>query len=259
MSRIPLTPEEVCEAISEEELKGLLALFSVSRGGAEFFRLYGGIRNAVLFVKLSEGEGYTLTIYKPDPEAERRVRKVIGILSYLSSQNFPVPRVIKTKEGETYFSKEILGAERLVTLSRFIRGRKVFPYGKKHLFEAGKMLSRLHLALCEYPDKDELDEISFDDRFSGPETVLHLDFARGNLLFDEQENIVCILDFEEAAWGAPIIDVAEALAVHFKDRKNLTTTEIESVFIEGYKTGPSELFNEEKLPDLIKHFSREIV
>jgi len=258
MSSVPLSPREVWQKISEGTLVHLLGYYPVSVSHAAFFPLYGGLRNAVFYVKTSDGE-YTLTIHKPDPTDEERVRKAISIMSFLVQHDFPVPQVVRTQDGREYFSEEILGAKRVVSLHHFIRGRKVFPYGKNHLWEAGRMLSRLHETLHAFPEKDFLQDISAGQEFSGEKTVLHLDFARGNILFDRGGKITAILDFEDAALGFPVVDISKSLAIHYKDRKDLATAEIKEAFLTGYRSGSLKLLNEAEIPALVEKFSKEII
>lgn len=66
--------------------------------------------------------------------------------------------------------------------------------------------------------------------------ALHMDFVRGNILFaGKPPQISGILDFEEAAWGAPIFDIARTLAFLLVDCKYKPDAKIRKYFLySGY-------------------------
>ncbi|HUD11755.1 MAG TPA: phosphotransferase [Candidatus Saccharimonadia bacterium] len=68
--------------------------------------------------------------------------------------------------------------------------------------------------------------------------ALHMDFVRGNLLFDTRDgNLVVsgILDFEKTSFGHPILDVARTLAFLLVDSKYKTEVHVRKYFLQsGY-------------------------
>lgn len=262
MNSVPIIPKEIAERVSETTLREALARFPVAQKAATFHYLYGGIRNAVFLVKLPR-EKFVLTIYKPDPEVEQRVKRSLEIFSFLHSRGFPVPEMMRTKDGGLYTSKDVLGARRFVSLHHYIYGRRIFPYREEQIFGVGKVMSRLHHTLREFPNREHPAEISAIkdlvlDKALG--TVLHMDLARGNVLFDETgEKITAVLDFEQATWGPPVVDVAKSLAIISKDNRELSFERIKEVFIEGYNSGPEKLGGEDQVEPLVKCFSPEII
>lgn len=65
--------------------------------------------------------------------------------------------------------------------------------------------------------------------------ALHMDFVRGNILFDDRANITGVLDFEKAAWGHPLFDIARTLAFLPVDCKYKTEVEVRKYFLmSGY-------------------------
>lgn len=73
---------------------------------------------------------------------------------------------------------------------------------------------------------------------------LHLDFVRSNILFaNNAAEITGILDFEKAAYGHPVIDVARTLAFLLVDCKYKTEEQIRKYFlISGYnKRGQAQI------------------
>lgn len=66
--------------------------------------------------------------------------------------------------------------------------------------------------------------------------VLHLDFVRSNILFEPGTAIVSgVLDFEKAAIGHPVLDIARTLAFLMVDCKYKTEADIRKYFLDsGY-------------------------
>lgn len=64
---------------------------------------------------------------------------------------------------------------------------------------------------------------------------LHMDFVRGNVLFDPQANIAGILDFEKTAQGHPLFDIARTLAFLLVDCKHKPEAKVRKYFVQsGY-------------------------
>lgn len=65
--------------------------------------------------------------------------------------------------------------------------------------------------------------------------ALHMDFVRGNILFDATPRITGILDFEKAAYGHPLFDIARTLAFLLVDCKHKPPAEVRKSFLlSGY-------------------------
>jgi Ser/Thr protein kinase RdoA (MazF antagonist) len=99
--------------------------------------------------------------------------------------------------------------------------------------------------------------------------VLHMDFVRGNILFDEvgksekgkelkvgKIKITGILDFEKVAYGARIIDIARTLAFLLVDCKYKESSKVKKYFLySGYnKRGKMELPDLKYLNPLVNYF-----
>ncbi|MEA2020357.1 MAG: phosphotransferase [Patescibacteria group bacterium] len=263
MKNIPETPSEIAEKISEADFENALSAYWVTSDFASIShqRLYGGIRNAVFLVKSCRGD-FVLTIYKLVPDAENNVKRNLRIYIFLKPQGFSVPEVVPTKDGNLFAAKQILGAERLVSLHKYIGGFKIFPYRKDDLVAMGKMLSNLHSCLRTFPDQGILrsvPEVVATENFAGNNTVLHMDFARGNVLFEDHGNISVVLDFEEAMWGPPILDISKSLAIILKDNKEDSFDYIKEKFFEGYRQGATKLKDRDKLEWLVKYFFKRVI
>ncbi len=73
--------------------------------------------------------------------------------------------------------------------------------------------------------------------------ILHMDFVRGNILFDSKAHITGVLDFEKASWGHPLLDVARTLAFLLVDCKYKTGVQVRKYFLRsGYNKRGSGSF-----------------
>jgi len=71
---------------------------------------------------------------------------------------------------------------------------------------------------------------------SSNKQMLHMDFVRGNILFNEQAEITGIIDFEKASVGHPVLDVARTLAFLLVDCKYKSQLEVQKAFFySGYQ------------------------
>lgn len=264
MEDIPLTPNEVSENISEADFKSVLDAYWVTSDFDSISpqRLYGGIRNAVFLLNTSRGD-FVLTIYKPAPSAKKRVKRNLKIYTFLKPQGLPVPEMVPAKNGRLFVNRFILGVERFVSLHKYIGGYKIFPYSEDDLFAMGKMLSNFHSCLRTFPEQGILrlipEEIAATETFAGSNTVLHMDFARGNVLFEGRGDISVVLDFEEAMWGPPILDISKSLALISKDNKMIDFDFVKGKFFEGYREGSTTLTDVDKLESLVEYFFHRII
>jgi Ser/Thr protein kinase RdoA (MazF antagonist) len=78
--------------------------------------------------------------------------------------------------------------------------------------------------------------------------ALHMDFVRGNILFDKDANITGILDFEKTAWGHVAFDIARTLAFLLVDCKYKDEVKVRKYFLlSGYNKRGQNLFSSWKM------------
>lgn len=78
--------------------------------------------------------------------------------------------------------------------------------------------------------------------------ALHLDFVRGNILFNNQAAITGILDFEKTAWGHPAFDIARTLAFLIVDCKYKDEARVRKYFLlSGYNKRGHSSFSSWKI------------
>lgn len=201
-------------------------------------RLEGGLCNEVY-----RWGCHILTIYKK--ASPSRLWEMIFLTGFLREKGFPVPAVKKTVGGFGWAPWVWYDQRQGAAVFACLPGATLPCYLPRHLRAAGKMLARLHHALTSYPRRRFLPRRAGDGRFHctaacfHQPTVLHNDFARANLLFNRQ-GVVGVLDWEYAAAGCPLVDVARSLSLFYRDQPSQREEEIRRPFLEGYFAGGGE-------------------
>jgi Ser/Thr protein kinase RdoA (MazF antagonist) len=92
-------------------------------------------------------------------------------------------------------------------------------------------------------------------RIKSGQQALHMDFVRGNILF-QGDKISGVLDFEKTALGHPIVDVARTLAFLLVDCKYKTEEKVRKYFLHsGYqKRGMNKNLDTDNLEILVELF-----
>ena len=125
-------------------------------------------------------------------------------------------------------------------IGEFLPGESLPQWSSGHLISAGRMLARLHKTFQK----------------NGNKTLIHLDFARGNVLFDKKKKMVGILDFEEAEWGKPEKDLASSLSFLVIDNSRIDIDLIFDKFLEGYLDGGGK-YKYDKMKKYFKEFLKK--
>jgi len=249
-----------------------------------------GYRNESYAAELADGRTLNLIIYKREPAIVEKIRGANYVSDALADRGMPArrtadPRTIRIGADKYAALYEYLPG---VTIPWE-------AYTMTHIKELGKVMSDMHTALQTLPQQDlpqvtdecsallarmehyfaedgvrkalagKLGLIATDvSRFRTtlmrgahlPGQALHMDFVRGNILFDEQANITGILDFEKTAWGAPIFDISRTLAFLIVDCKYKDEGKVRKYFVHsGYnKRGQSTFQPDETFESLVDFF-----
>jgi homoserine kinase type II len=194
-----------------------------------------GSENSNFFVSLAQGE-FVLTLIERGDASE--LPFFIALLQRLHQQDFAVPYVLATADGQTL--RQLAGKPAL--LQPRLSGRHVQQPQPSHCQALGAWLARLHLATCQQPlprqnDRGlawmltqgeqliaQLDPIaaailraSLDEIASLQATLAHLpsanlhgDLFRDNVLFDGAQ-LSGVIDFYNACSGPMLYDLAIAV------------------------------------------------
>lgn len=254
-----------------------------------------GYRNESYAAELKNGRLVNLIIYKREPGILARIQNANYVADFLAEKGFPArrtasKRIIQMKSGE--YIKFAALYEYLPG-----RAIPWEAYTMDCIKQLGKIMSDMHAALAQLPQKnlpfisDECSALlqqmqeyfanngvqsalaqkldlnapntsSFSAALESagklPQQALHMDFVRGNILFDENEKakITGILDFEKAAFGSPIFDIARTLAFLIVDCKYKPEAKVRKYFLHsGYnKRGAADFAPTPLLEDLINFF-----
>jgi Ser/Thr protein kinase RdoA (MazF antagonist) len=252
-----------------------------------------GYRNESYAATLADGQKVNLIIYKREPDILTKIQNANCVSNFLAAQGMPVrhtvnERIVRLGKGTTakyaalynYLPGQTIPWE---------------AYTMEHIKQLGAAMSNMHAALQGLPQNglsfviDEcrallkrMDKYFADDGVHDaladklglaildttrlrpaltiaidlPAQALHMDFVRGNILFDDQANITGILDFEKTAWGPVIFDIARTLAFLLVDCKYKQEPKIRKYFLHsGYnKRGKNSFEPSPLLEDLLDFF-----
>ena len=159
-------------------------------------------------------------------------RQSVAIMRYLEEKDFPVPKTILTKSGESIFETEANGKKKLIVLMEFIEGDE--PELEICAAEVGALVGRFHQLMEEYPlellshgkeffidrylnflrqknypriaEYEELGRRLWNKVKTLPKGLCHGDLHRGNLLQNPAGRIY-LLDFDTACRAPLMFDV----------------------------------------------------
>lgn len=159
-------------------------------------------------------------------------RQSVAIMRYLEEKDFPVPKTILTKSGESIFETEANSEKKLIVLMEFIEGDE--PELEICAAEVGALVGRFHQLMEEYPlellshgkeffiarylnflrqknypriaEYEELGRRLWNKVKTLPKGLCHGDLHRGNLLQNPAGRIY-LLDFDTACRAPLMFDV----------------------------------------------------
>jgi Ser/Thr protein kinase RdoA (MazF antagonist) len=232
-----------------------------------------GYRNQSFPVLLPDNRTVNLMLHKNEPHALDTIRRADNVSSYLARKGFPCRTMIN--KVAKLSSKTITKYAALYT---YLPGQTIpwEAYTMRHIKLLGKTLSDMHAALAMF--KGDLPHVvashtalnkrltryfadkhvrqalksklglvvartNFRQLFNTcrtlPSQPLHMDFVRGNILFEGERDsltISGILDFEKTAKGPILLDIARTLAFLLVDCKYKDTERVRKYFLHsGYR------------------------
>jgi Ser/Thr protein kinase RdoA (MazF antagonist) len=206
--------DQLYRQIDKRRIKKILSFYDIN-GEFSFKPIYGGWRKACFLVR--DSVDYVLTVYPPNSLPPAKILQAASFEDQAAGLGLPARRVIETVSGHPLCSCRTKSGIIYAVLYSYQKGDLVFPYGREEIGQAGLWLSRLH---------------QFFKRSDGT-TLVHGDFARGNLLFDKGK-LSAIIDFEEARWGQPKEDIATSLSFFYQDCSGMKKREISEIFLSAY-------------------------
>lgn len=254
-----------------------------------------GYRNESYAVDLPDGRAVNLIIYKREAGILGRIKNANYAGNFLAEQGMPArrtadPRIIKLQGERTekytalydYLPGKTIPWEAYTkdhikqlgkTMSDMHALLKKLPQGNlpSVVDECRALLGRMEQYFADDGVRDAIARklglaISSNiarftrilDAVSNlPSQPLHMDFVRSNILFDEHEKakITGILDFEKAAWGPPIFDIARTLAFLIVDCKYKEERKVRKYFLHsGYNKRGLSSFTPTPLLEYLLNF-----
>jgi homoserine kinase type II len=208
-------------------------------------KAYRGFVNETVFIRTNRGRFVLRRNHRRLSEEAQRARH--ELLNWLQDRDVPSAPFIPTKDGETLLVLD----GRSYEIMPFIEGTEFDPSRPAQLTSIGETLAAYPLATRDYPASPEepyprysaqdvmalserllerdmmgdlYDDLQWYDTRAAklrsqlpievyrtlPHVMLHGDVHRDNFLFFGDE-VVALLDFDQAAWDARVGDIADAL------------------------------------------------
>jgi Ser/Thr protein kinase RdoA (MazF antagonist) len=247
-----------------------------------------GYRNHSFPAITTNGDNINLIIYKFEPHIIKKIKTANSVSTYLQKQGLPVrhsidPRIlkIKTASNERYAGLyNYLPGETIPWEAYTRKHLKLVGAMMAKMHDSLKSMPIAHAPNVAQEYINILNRL--EGYFAGdtvnkaidtklgvklkPEIIrhylqilkvcqnlpdkqmLHMDFVRGNILFNStagEISISGILDFEKAGYGHVLLDIARTLAFLFVDCKYKDPAEIHQKFlISGYVRSSDEAFSD---------------
>jgi len=255
-----------------------------------------GYRNEIWPILTNDGQMLNVTFYKREPGIVERIHRADAVSEYLAQKGMPTKvradqRILslKNENSTTYINLykylpgntipwESYSMKRIkllgLTMSNMHANLSAMPY--QDFPSVYDEYLQIIESMSRYFLKKEVDNavqeklqlkinlnslktyVSLLKKYQNTsnQQVLHMDFVRGNILFEGDE-ISGILDFEKTSIGHPIMDIARTLAFLLVDCKYKTNQKVEKYFLySGYqKRGQNkDIGNDKDRSQLVKMF-----
>jgi Ser/Thr protein kinase RdoA (MazF antagonist) len=249
--------------------------------GLEFKSLLGtekGYRNRSYIMRVEGNDTVNFILYKQEADILQTIEAANQVSTFAAEHGFPARRPLDPRIVELKGNLQT----RYGSMYNYLPGHTLAweAYQMEHLKVLGGALSDLHGILAKYKGglpstaenllalnsrmqtyfsnngvqsamakKLHIIRINnvFDDILKAAskfphQQALHMDFVRGNILF-EGEQLTGVLDFEKTSRGHPVLDVARTLAFLLVDCKYKQEAKITKYFLRsGYnKRGSTKL------------------
>lgn len=245
----------------------------------EILPVQKGYRNESYPIILENGRKINIVFYKQEADMSDRIRRANLVSNYLYRNKFPARHnydnrilVISSPTSHTYVSVytylpgqtipwesytkkhiKLIGntMNKMHSLMQNIKTED-FPLVKNELIYTLTNISHYFdntnvQDAAKYKLKIILNNINYQRFYdllqepvlSSNIQVLHMDFVRGNILFDDKNNAPVVtgtIDFEKSAIGNPVFDIARTLAFLIVDCKYKHPDKVKKYFLySGYK------------------------
>lgn len=237
-----------------------------------------GYRNHSYAIRLTDGRIVNFILYKNEPDIVDTITTANAVSDFAASKGYPARKPLYTRIVQVTNGNQT----RYGCLYNYLPGQTIAweAYEMEHIKALGGALSELHSILSHFNGKlpDTAKQMlalnqrmqhyfanngvraamanklhithvanTFDPLLTAAasfphQQALHMDFVRGNILFDGKK-LTGVLDFEKTSHGHPVFDVARTLAFLLVDCKYKQADKISKYFLQsGYnKRGSTKL------------------
>jgi len=198
-----------------------------------------GLDNENFLMETQKGK-FVLRCYRYS--SEYKVNRELEFVSFLNSNGFPTPKPIKSVNGNSYL---LSPSGKPISLFPYIEGKHIEIIEDSHLRRIGQLMAKLHNTCMAndyligvekdyiYLLRDKVDKLSYlklkdlgefqsqanqnldrlglilnQNKSKLPFGPIHYDFNETNLLFDSDDEICAVLDFDECHDSVFIMDIA---------------------------------------------------
>ena len=259
--------------MDEELLARILKTYGVNY--TRLLGVQKGYRNENHPVVTADGQQLNLIVYKREPGILERIRRANRVADALAAAGFPARRtydvrIMQLRAGSltTYASLYAYLPGATIPWEAYTMGHMKLlgkTMGDMHALlqsipgdglphVADEYIAIVHRMRRYFGDPDvkramqqkldiaidpgRLDEhlrILAQCKHLPGQQALHMDFVRGNILFDEAGQVSGVLDFEKTAHGHPLFDIARTYAFLLVDCKYKTPRDVRKYFLQsGY-------------------------
>lgn len=201
-----------------------------------------GIENTTIITDCDEGK-LVFRIYRKHKKSDDHIEQEIQFMNFLRSHGVQVPRTLKNDEGDyltMFFADNVLWQ---VIAMEFVEGIHPAAYSPALIQNMASLQARLHNISAHFSDSyqslavSELKEQQFIKHIAAtelentrlgdflnrakeyavtladelPRGLCHLDFDKGNILVNKNDEITSILDFDDLANMHYVVDLGYSL------------------------------------------------
>lgn len=224
-----------------------------------------GVENRTVRIETDTGT-YVVRIYRRGSVTETDLFTEVSFVRELHRNGLPVPEIVKTTEGRDFARIHDGETDWYVLLMTLMPGTHTPAYTQETVQQIGQAMATLHTVSIRYCDgkamippvliRDKLiDSVNIEaetdtdiraflqriKRFTIiprglPCALIHRDFTRGNLLFD-QDRLTAILDFEALKYSAIIEDPAVMIwNLLFNMKFKQASPQLLKTFLDSYQS-----------------------
>jgi Ser/Thr protein kinase RdoA (MazF antagonist) len=213
--------------VTEKSVQAVLTSYSLRLVSFEAAKT--GIENTTVIVNTDSGK-FVLRIYRQNKKIDAEIKEEIGFTNFLTQNKLPVPKVVLNSQQEQLTATTVDGLRWQVILMEYMPGTHAERYTSPLVKSMAQVQAEMHLLSERYDyNKDvfpmlvELRETVIikqivkediaDSRLLGfveraekyvlplpgilPAGICHLDYSKGNILTDGNDEVAAILDFDD--------------------------------------------------------------